>query len=749
MIDNLLASRGFKVLFILNILVCFLFFSNQFSTTTAGPFQPLLKLSSNSRHELSSNSHPYDDISVPIPYLGSTNITRHPPRRLFEVFLVQSLSDVVVARIRLAMERDAASVQGFIVAQLGRTARGLLLSPLAVDDLLNASSGAAYLHSCGVDNHVHGQSSICAHLVLPPQPHELQDANDVSRWHRSAILRIIGGWTGQRTENRSVSWWPLREEDLILYLEPSVLPHPEALKRLVSVIASNSISLPFSLPISVEYVYHLGWVSRGSAKKGGGGEVFLANQLSSFGSSLLTKTSIDLPGSAILSLFGGIDAVIQQRLSQPRNSPDWAINFGHDNTVDVISSSIDQGIDVRGGIKSTLVKNDYDSNSFSALILNSLRKSNESNEIDATSLSSLQLSSPRISRSRFLFSYVAGRLGNYFINLLNSLALASVSNRVAILRSPEQANVEIFSRFFQSPRIPWAPFVNNLPRSLPSSFTADNALCMNTNADGFPDACGKDKSLASWVSEVGGKCLSFLSAPPRSPHPYTSPMLQLMGIRESEVLNPDTHPMGTRGTNYYQEVLTGSTALLAQSFNYLDYDYIDKEEWLGVRCAVDFSDEVLTEAWAFVGPKGRLGGKPFFAVHVRLEDFSYSFPGEDTFPPLENFVDYAGLLAKRSGLSHVFVASNGTPKEKSTIFSILSQMGLQALTHPLSEDALMGKFIDAAVASHASAFLGNKISTYSHLIAGQMICAGVGQSKISFFRAKEYADEKRNASNLN
>jgi len=738
MIDNLVASSGFRELFILSFLVYFLF-SNQFSSTTTGPFQRLLKLSINSR--------PYDDISVPVPYLGSTNITRHPPRRLFEVFLVQSLSDVVVARIRLAMERDAASVHGFIVAQLGRTARGLLLTPLAVDELLNATSGAAYLHGCGVDNNIlESQSSRCAHLVLPPQPHELQDPNDVSRWRRSAILRIISGWPRQLTENRSVSWWPLRDEDLILYLEPSVLPHPVALKRLVSVIASNSMSLPFSLPISVEYVYHLGWVSREGAREGGGGEVFLVNQLSSFGS-LLTKTSIDLPGSAILSLFGGIDAVIQQRLSQPRNSPDWSNNFGHDIKIDVISSSIGQGIDVRGGIESTLIKNNYDSNSYSALILYSLGKSNESNQIDATLLSSLHLSSPRILRSRFIFSYLAGRLGNYFINLLNSLALARVSNRVAILRSPEQANVEIFSRFFQSPRIPWAPFVNNLPRSLPSSFTADNALCMNTNADGFPDACGKDKSLASWVSEVGGKCFSFLSSPLRSPHPYTSPMLQLMGIRESEVLNPDTHPMGTRGTNYYQEVLTGSTALLAQSFNYLDYDYIDKEEWLSVRCAVDFSDEVLTEAWAFVGPKGRLGGKPFFAVHVRLEDFSYSFPGEDTFPPLENFVDFAGLLAKRSGLSHVFVASNGTPKEKSTIFSILSQMGLQALTHPLSEDALMGKFIDAAVASHASAFLGNKISTYSHLIAGQMICAGVGQSKISFFRAKEYAEMKRNSQN--
>jgi len=743
MIDNLFASRGFRVLLILSFIACFLFFSNQFSSTTAGPFRQLLKLSSNSRHELSSNSHPYDDISVPIPFLGSTNITRHPPRRLFEVFLVQSLSDVVVARIRLAMERNAPNVQGFIVAQLGRTARGLLLSPLAVDELLNASSGAAYLQGCGVDNLLEGQSSRCAHLVLPPQPHELQNPNDISRWRRSVLLRIISGWTGLQKENRSVTWWPLRDEDLILYLEPSVLPHPEALQRLVSVIASNSMSLPFSLPISVEYVYHLGWVSREGAREGGGGEVFLVNQLSSFGSSLLTKTSIDLPGSAILSLFGGVDAVIQQRLSQPRNSPDWAINFGHDVTVDVISSSIYQGIDVRGGIQSILVKNVEDPSSFSALILDCLGgNSNESDQIDATLLSSLQLSSPRISRSRFLFSYLAGRLGNYFINLLNSLALAHVSSRVALLRSPEQANAEIFSSFFQSPRTPWAPFVNNLPRSLPSSHAAENALCMNTNVDGFPHACGQDKTLANWVSEVGGVCTSFLSAPPRSPHPYTSPMLQLMGILESEVLNPDTHPMGTRGLKYVSEVLAGSRELVAQAFNYYDYDFSTKDEWLSIRCSVDFSDEVLAKAWSFVGPNGALGGNPFFSVHLRLEDFGSAFPGEDTFPSLEDFVGYAGLLATRLNLKNVFVATNGSPKEKEDVIALFSQMNLRALSHPLSEDALMGKFVDAAVASYASAFLGNKISTYSHVIAGQMLCSGVLINNITFFRAKDYADLK-------
>jgi hypothetical protein len=623
----------------------------------------------------------------------------------------------------------------------------LLLSPLAVDELLNATSGVAYLHGCGIDNVLEGQSSRCAHLVLPPQPHELQDPNDISRWRRSALLRIISGWTGLQKENRSVSWWPLRDEDLILYLEPSVLPHPEALKRLVSVIASNSMSLPFSLPISVEYVYHLGWVSREGARESGGGEVFLVNQLSSVGS-ISTTMSTDFPGSAILTLFGGVDAVMQQRLSQPLSSPAWADNFGHNQSNDVLSLSIDQGIDIRGGVRSLLLlksEDDTSSAAFTVMIMASLGKSSLEVQNSVTLLTSLDLFSPRTLRSRFHFPCLVGRLGNFFINLLNALALAKASKRVAILRSPEHPKDGIFSRYFQSPHIPWVPFVHYLPRSIPLQNSAsENALCINTHEDGFPHACGQDKTLASWVNEEGGVCRSFLSIQRRSSHPYTSPMLQLMGIRESEVLNPDTHPMGTLGPNYDDQILIGSTVLSVQAFNYYDYSFSSAQEWLSIRCALDFSSEVLAEAWALVGPYGSLGGRPFFAVHVRLEDFNQFYPGEDTSPPLEDYIGYAGVLARHLGLQKVFVASNGSPEEKKQIISQFSQMGLLAILHPLSDDALHGKFVDAAVASYASAFLGNKISTYSYLIAGQLLCAGVSPRNITFFRAKAYADEKLN-----
>ena len=245
-------------------------------------------------------------------------------------------------------------------------------------------------------------------------------------------------------ENRSVIWWPLRPEDVILYLEPSVLPHPEALKGIVSMISSQTITLPISLSTAVEYVYHLGWVSSDGRRDRGGGDVFMADQLSSLDAPS-PRTSINLPGSAILSLFGGLDAVMQMRLSQSIYSPNWAVDFGHNQSRDILQNSIDQGVDVRGGYRFKLAKTDENlsSASFSSIILNSLGKTNESDLKSATLLLSLQLSSPQTVHTRFVFSYLAGRLGNYFINLLNSLALARVSNRVALIRSPENPNDDL------------------------------------------------------------------------------------------------------------------------------------------------------------------------------------------------------------------------------------------------------------------------------------------------------------------
>lgn len=687
------------------------------------------------------------------------SLPHHPvERRLFVVFLVQSLSDAAVARIRIALAKRVGNVHGFIVAQLGRTNRGLTLSPLGVDEVLDASYGVSHLYGCaGLDRINNGPASLCAHVILPPQPNGLFDDDQISSWRRLALFAEISSWMKNQTVHRNVSWWPLLPDDVLLYFDPSVIAHPDALRGLLSMIASNSINYPSTLPVMGEYVYHLGLFSSEKNKLSdgriqGGGLVVLADQITSFDFFSPTH-SLDLPGSAILSLFGGTDAVIQQRLTDSLDAKLWGENFGH-HQIHALSNSIDQGIDVRNRINKILLKTTMSSSdmaSFSALITSLLDIKNYSGSISSTELSSLHLSTPRTRRSRYLLSYLVGRLGNYFINLLNSLALARVSNRVAVLLAPENPKEMIFSHFFQLPYIPWTPFVKSLPESFPSSthaITVNDAVCMNTREDGFPHACGQDRSLPNWVNEVGGVCTSFLSAPVRSHHPYKSPMLQLMGINESEVLNPDSHPMGTLGTYYHDEVLTGSRAFLAQAFNYYDYDFSNQDEWLKIRCAVDFSEKILTEAWKFVGPNGPLNGEPFFSIHARLEDFSSAYPGEDTSPPLDDFVTFAGILASRFQLKKVFVATNGTPKEKEAIFLRFSQMGLLALTHPLSDDSLMGKFVDAAVASHAFAFLGNKMSTYSHIIAGQMFCAGISHENIIFFRAKAYENVKKNKTNM-
>ena len=59
--------------------------------------------------------------------------------------------------------------------------------------------------------------------------------------------------------------------------------------------------------------------------------------------------------------------------------------------------------------------------------------------------------------------------------------------------------------------------------------------------------------------------------------------------------------------------------------------------------------------------------------------------------------------------------------------------GLLPHVHPRSSSSPMGKYLDAAIAGQAAHFVGNKISTFSYLIAGQLHCAGRG-GNVSFYR---------------
>jgi hypothetical protein len=177
-----------------------------------------------------------------------------------------------------------------------------------------------------------------------------------------------------------------------------------------------------------------------------------------------------------------------------------------------------------------------------------------------------------------------------------------------------------------------------------------------------------------------------------------------------------------------------------QDLNFYGYSFANASEWGAVRCALDFSNSILSSAWDFAGPRGPLRGEPFFALHARLEDFSYSFPGEDTAPQLDVFVAHGARLARRAGLQRVFLTTNGNAEERAAILAQLRGAGLEAHAHPGAADwGFRPSFVDAAIAGFGAALLGNMQSTYSWMIGHTMLCAGVGAERVHFF-SKRAAD---------
>lgn len=710
---------------------------------------------------------------------ASSTVSLGAHRRIISVFVVESVSDAVAARARISVQAASGVEGGFIVAQPTRTARGLLLSPLGLDAMLQASNGTVHLEGCR-----EGSSSRCAHAPLPPLPHDKLSPSDIAAWQRATLLSSLGGWTEGGAKKvgggmvEGLSWWPLRPSDVVVYFQPSVVPHPDALRTL-SRVGAQAVPLPVNLERGGEFLYHLGWAATTSSGSStgwewSGGEAFeAAAAIAGVGAtppSPSTTASPLGPASALLALFGGVDAVTALRLAHGEVSPLWDPSFGPMEAAvgsSFLKDAITGGRDMRGrgamtgetaatSATSTVLSaaplHPHSTLEFAAMLVNASSSSSRTCLTTATQcIQSLpEPAQPLVARTRYLHSCLSGRLGNYFINLLNSFALARASRRTVIASSLH--NKEHFPAVFQSTRVPWTPYPPQR-LSLPELGGGKGGMvCLQTYPDSHPHACGANTPLTSWVSQSGGNCVQVLGMPPRSPHPHVAPMLRLFGVGEEEVLNPATHPQGTRGAAYPVEVLEGGPGLVAQAFNYYDYDYVGENEWLETRCGLDFSTALLGEVWRdFVGPRGPLKGEPFFSLHARLEDFAGAYPGEDTAPTTEDFVGYAIALARKAGLKRVFVATNGTPQEREGILAQINNATtspegkeghMEAWVHPKSEDYHMGKYYDAAVAGYASGFLGNKISTYSYIIGGQLACAGrVGE--VYYFRARDYARLKK------
>ena len=695
-----------------------------------------------------------------VPVVNST-------RRVFLVLPLRSLSDAFAAQATLLLS----PADGYILVQPTSTARGLLLSPLSLDHLLASSgTGAPSLPGC---------SGLCAHLPLPPQPVHILGAAAAAAWRRWATLQVLQGWVTQAAPPSPpppVPWWPLLPTDVLLHLPHPAAPHPQALRAL----ADPATPLPATLRTGPLFLYHLGlaapaWGRVTEAEEEGnssspgspGGTALLAAQAGALAGQSPDSSPPPLPppsitpGTAALRLFGGLRALQALRLAHPPDSPLWHADITHAAAAALsptLLAAVLRGQDLGPSALTALPSAQVPQAQgylglFRAAALPAAQAhlqaclggptaaSPASCSCTASLPPSAQAAAAH-SGSSLLLSCLSGRLGNYAVNLLNSLALARVSGRLPVLQPMEPPS---FSHYFQLHRQPWGMVEGSSPlATLAAAAEAAAAaaapplppppplhtLCLSTVAK---STCG-ERPVEEWAWQLGGGCSTSLGVGEQSPPPYSSPMLALLGIGEAEVLTPATHPTGVRGRAYPSAVLTPTPhTLVLQAFNYYDYDYSGPEEWLDVRCSLDFSQRLLGAAAAFTGPAGPLRGQPYFSLHARLEDFSYSFPGADTAPPLADFVAYAAALAHARGLVQVFVASNGTPLEVAAILAQLQGAGLTGHVHP-DRDSDDGKYLDAAIAGSAAAFLGNKISTYSHLIAGQMLCAGRGKDA-TFFRA--------------
>ena len=675
-------------------------------------------------------------------------------RRIYLASVLHSHSPSHDAAFRARLALLEPWVNGFIVAAVPRTARGLRLpspSPLPPGcwDNRNASR--------------------CLAAELPPLPHGLQhNASGARTWERQALLSWLGKWRSSGEHS-----WARGTNDVVLVCAPTVLPHPDALQAL-----QVALEFPVALRGGPQFVYHTGWVAAGGmgeaderVKAAGGCDIgdagseawlldVLANTATrSWGCAVAVLEST---GSATLSLFGGTRALAMARAQSPASSAHW-----NSSSLDVataaksfmfplvrsfgVSAKIALGEDVRNGA-TLLATTELSSQrgataalaaaSFVSLLSAALLVPPHNSSFLCL-LHGIDCFVDAAPPPRLHYACIEGRLGNYFINLLNAIALASAARRVPILPAYTAQGAITRSAFAEQFQYSgqWlaAPAEESgIAEFLRGFETGVRAICFASDVSGDLKGCSST-SNNEWLRRLGElECSEKVSAGAalRPSHPLEDPpQLRILGLHSAELVNIASHPVGVLGAALPPVFLASQLPLL-QDFNFYGYSFGSVDEWEGTRCAIDFSPPILAAAWRFAGPEGPLHGERFFALHARLEDFSYSFPGEDTAPPLSVFVAHAARLAKAAGLARVFIATNGTPEERALAMSFLRGAGLEAVVHPASaEPGPDGALLDAAIAGHASGFLGNKQSTFSWLVGHSMLCGGADKSAVNFFSA--------------
>ena len=268
------------------------------------------------------------------------------------------------------------------------------------------------------------------------------------------------------------------------------------------------------------------------------------------------------------------------------------------------------------------------------------------------------------------------------------------------------------------------------------------AACITVTQNGLPgDMCDGSRSTAEWVASgaLGLACTSEVDAGPPSVAAWRPPWVPAIGLDAADLGGP---PFARTAERHPAVIAAPDAPLTAQVGTYYSFEWSSLDHFLETRCAVDFSDDVLRLAAAWVA-RGPLRGRPFAAVHVRREDFASAFPSADTYMPLSALAAAVGDASARArgargeSIADVFVLGNMSPKEAAELEAALRARGLEPHSHPLSSTAV-GVLIDSAIAGDADVFVGNKQSTFSHEIAFQLVCAG-RRDAVHFFKASPTA----------
>ena len=724
--------------------------------------------------------------ALPAPiYDCGTYSKRAVAARIYNAIVVRDELYALTARISALHE----AVDTFFILEYGATARGH--TPVAA---LRNAGGLDMLSDCTLQRCVSLRLPVVPRGVLPAQVkskamlprggtdqvllwREFEDRNETDMaikgedhkpqtlevWERQVAIDAVNQWLAAAPP-------PLDKQQpqqpiVILLSNALDIASPTA----VNLLRFCEVSLPSVLPIAVEFMHSLNWVTRttttttttttgsneengGIAVEGGGGAVAVAVAVEKAAVGSHSLSHPRLPGSARLSYFGGVEATAAALIRVgDTNLNEIASDFTHLAEAAKTGKSLGLDVGATSLIATSATNHEISIDARTWIVVLEAAVSRAAPPPPAYGKRMSPASWPQVNDSalvaaalawpscftngvacptaRFhLFCPNGGRFGNYRKSVWHGLAVARASGRVAVM--PPSTD-------------DWGSFTSVFALDFTSTLVVSRAAALTGLSNKGGEASVKAECLImehskcdhfevpEWLNTLSLPCGSIHSVvPPPVNFKWHPVWLDLVGLTVEETGGP---PWGVHAREL-PVVIAGAATLSAQGNTYYANEWENESEFLSVRCGVDFSVPTLRRAFLWE-QEGTLNGRPFAAVHVRREDFSSAFPSADTFMPIERLAAFVASKAVPANVTDVFVLANATPQERLELDKELLSRGLTPHTHPLSSfpDGLL---IDSAIAGDAALFIGNVQSTFSHEVAFQFACQG-RVAKVFWYRAKD------------